>query len=128
MTHPLLCCACLVLAGLAHGWDGVTEEDHHALTADGWRIALHRYRPQRPRYREPVLLTHGFIENRRIWDLAEDRSLARDLAGRGFDVWALELRGSGESAPGSLYPLVGDWLARQATPFPYPETRNSLAR
>ena len=74
-----------------------TEEAHSAVTADGWRLALHRYRPAEPRFREPVLLTHGFIEDRRIWDLDPGHSLARSLAERGFDVWTMELRGSGES-------------------------------
>lgn len=84
-----------MLAALA--LNPVSEESRSVTTADGWRLALHRWRPAVVRFREPVVLSHGFIENRRIWDLDAEHSLARRLAERGFDVWAMELRGSGDS-------------------------------
>lgn len=90
----LALCALAVPAAPA---GALTQEEHTAVTADGWRLSLHRWKPDSPRYLEPVLLAHGFIESRRIWDLDAGHSLARRLAERGFDVWSLELRGSGRS-------------------------------
>jgi predicted alpha/beta hydrolase len=77
--------------------DRGADETHRVETADGWTLALHRYKPARRRFREPVLLCHGVGANRFNFDLADDRSLARTLASRGFDVFSLELRGAGQS-------------------------------
>jgi polyhydroxyalkanoate synthase len=45
----------------------------------------------------PVVLCPGFGGNRFNFDLDEKHSLARYLAGEGFDVWVVELRGHGRS-------------------------------
>ena len=74
------------------------DEIHFVTTEDGWRLALHHYVPVEPRYRQPVLLIPGIACNRTIFDLNDERSLARDLSGRGFDVWIAEPRGMGLSA------------------------------
>ncbi|MCB9553012.1 MAG: alpha/beta fold hydrolase [Myxococcales bacterium] len=68
-------------------------------TADGWTIALHHFPPARgaPARRHPVILCHGIMSNRFTWDLDADVSLATWLARRGFDVYALDLRGGGEA-------------------------------
>jgi pimeloyl-ACP methyl ester carboxylesterase len=70
-----------------------------ARTRDRWRIALHHWRPLReePGAREPVLLCHGLAATASTWDLGHGPSLARWLASRGHRVYALELRGSGDS-------------------------------
>jgi len=44
----------------------------------------------------PVLLVHGFAQNRYSWHTSR-RSLSAWLAARGWDVWNLELRGHGRS-------------------------------
>jgi polyhydroxyalkanoate synthase subunit PhaC len=44
----------------------------------------------------PVILVHGFAQNRFSWHLSR-RSFQGYLASRGFDVWNLELRGHGRS-------------------------------
>lgn len=46
--------------------------------------------------RAPVLLVHGFGQNRYAWHLPA-RSFANDLARAGFDVFNLDLRGHGRS-------------------------------
>jgi pimeloyl-ACP methyl ester carboxylesterase len=46
--------------------------------------------------RAPVLLVHGFGQNRYAWHLPA-RSFANHLAGAGFDVFNLDLRGHGRS-------------------------------
>lgn len=95
-TLVLLAAAGLVLARrwvLAAGYDEV----HRAQTADGWSLALHRYRGEPGPGRPPVVLCHGVAANRHNLDLDGERSLARCLRARGRDVWLLELRGAGLS-------------------------------
>src|SRR5688572_9129836 len=48
----------------------------------------------------PVLLVHGFAQNRYSWHTSR-RSMSAWLAERGFDVWTLELRGHGLSRQAS---------------------------
>ena len=48
------------------------------------------------RTRAPVLLVHGFGQNRYAWHLPS-RSLANHLASEGYDVFNLDLRGHGRS-------------------------------
>lgn len=66
-------------------------------TLDGWHLALHRYRPRGEPRRHPVVLCHGLASNRFAFDPGPELSLARYLRDRGFDVFALELRGHGLS-------------------------------
>lgn len=73
------------------------DEVHHARTPDGWRVALSRYRPRERSRRHPVILCHGLASNRFAFDLGPEASLARHLRDRGYDVFALELRGAGLS-------------------------------
>jgi pimeloyl-ACP methyl ester carboxylesterase len=71
-------------------------QTYHAVTDDGWRIALHRY--PRPGRRCPVLLVHGLASNRHNFDFPDDEiSFAKYLWNRGWDVWIVELRGAGRS-------------------------------
>ncbi len=80
-------------------------ETHHAVTDDGWRIALHRY--PRPGRRCPVLLVHGLASNRHNFDFPEqDISFAKYLWARGWDVWVVELRGAGRS----IRPVGWGWM------------------
>lgn len=46
--------------------------------------------------RPPVLLVHGFAQNRYSWHTSR-RSMSAWLAARGWDTWNLELRGHGRS-------------------------------
>lgn len=89
------------LAGFYRGLAPDTGEDERlfAETADGWRIAMYRYRAQGERKPFPVVAGHGFAGTRLIWDLAPDVSLARYLARAGYDFYAVDLRGRGESWP-----------------------------
>ena len=75
------------------------DESVDVTTADGWRLALHRYRraAATPVRRHPALLVPGLGANRVSFDLAADLSLARRLAGRGYEVFVPELRGHGLS-------------------------------
>ena len=81
------------------------DEIHFARTADGWRIAITRYRAVsgvRPDV-QPVLLCHGIAANRYGLDLTPELSLARALSNAGFDAWLVELRGRGLSTRPQLF-------------------------
>jgi len=97
-------------------------EIYTVRTADGWTLVAHRYRP-RPntgRQAEPVILCHGLGYNALFWDLEPHCSFAQYLAQRGYDIWAVSLRGCGlsqkwvwklDSAPA----LIIGGLIRRAT-------------
>lgn len=76
---------------------GSGDEILQAITDDGVRLALHRYRPRGEARRHPVLCCHGLAANRLAFDVDPELSLARHLSDRGFDVYLLELRGHGVS-------------------------------
>ncbi|MCA9527281.1 MAG: alpha/beta fold hydrolase, partial [Myxococcales bacterium] len=75
------------------------DERHFVETADGWRIALARVRPTAagPAHGEPVVCFPGLACNGRLFDFDREHSLARHLAGLGFDVWMIDPRGTGAS-------------------------------
>jgi lysosomal acid lipase/cholesteryl ester hydrolase len=86
-------------AGRLAGPGQILTEPHVIKTRDGWNLVAIRYRPTGPPRpgRLPVILCHGLTYNASFWDLDPSCSLPRDLAGRGFDVWVVNLRGSGAS-------------------------------
>jgi len=61
------------------------------------RLAVVRKRRAEGDTLAPVLLVHGFGQNRYAWHMPE-RSFANYLADRGFDVFNVDLRGHGRSA------------------------------
>lgn len=63
-----------------------------------WPLGLVRKTLPEGPTRPPVVLVHGFAQNRYTWHLSE-RSLVNWLAARGWDVYNLELRGHGRSRP-----------------------------
>jgi pimeloyl-ACP methyl ester carboxylesterase len=86
------------------------DEIQFGTTSDGWRIAVLRYRPDKPSPHPPVLLVHGVAANRYNLDLTDETSLAKHLCGLGFDVWIVELRGRGFSLRPKLFSgLRYDW-------------------
>lgn len=101
----------VLLAGLL-GCPGVEKEalplpirqrpsyvrEYTTRTKDGWEIALHRYPPKSPlEGHAPVLLCHGIGYNSRFWSLDEEHDFASYLREAGFDTWAIDLRGGGQS-------------------------------
>ena len=92
-------------------FETVSEETVEQVTHDGATVVLHKHvlalpgrprlalvrkhLPQGPRH-PPVMLVHGFAQNRYSWHTSR-RSMSAWLAERGFDVYNLELRGHGRS-------------------------------
>ncbi len=88
--------------------DAVAISTHRFKAADGWHLGMTRYLPKSAvTSYEPVLMTHGFIENHSAFDLDNKHSLAMRLAGKGFGVWLLDLRGSGLSSGPEVSDLTG---------------------
>jgi pimeloyl-ACP methyl ester carboxylesterase len=92
-----------VVIFLGHFWQWfyhettTQDETVYIRTDDGWRLALHRYRPSGPTVGLPVILCHGLCANRYLFDIKGAPSLADFLRRHGRDVWVAELRGSGMS-------------------------------
>jgi pimeloyl-ACP methyl ester carboxylesterase len=99
--------ALLALAGLHYAFwtwrlraPGGEDELLRVPTRDLWRIALAHRRPRAPRRSPPVLLCHGIAVNRLSLDFGVERySLSAYLARAGFDCFAMDLRGHGDSYP-----------------------------
>ena len=79
--------------------EDATADVIHVKTEDGWDLALHHYQPPAdvPRRGVPLIICHGISSNRYNWDISEEVSFPRYIAAQGFDVYMLELRGSGAS-------------------------------
>jgi pimeloyl-ACP methyl ester carboxylesterase len=69
-------------------------------TADGWSLSITRYKPKpqafpQPLWGEPMLLVHGFSQNRHTWTSGQ---FVKNLLFFGLDIHILELRGHGKSS------------------------------
>ena len=76
------------------------ESKYVVDTADGWSLVVTRFRPVRQRFPqvlfgEPLLLVHGFSQNRFAWTSGE---FVKNLLFFGLDIHILELRGHGKSS------------------------------
>jgi pimeloyl-ACP methyl ester carboxylesterase len=80
----------------AHAQEPAVESsDFYVVTNDGVSIHVHRKVGGESK-KIPVLLIHGTWGDGRTWDFP-DRSVMDHLAVRGYDVYALDLRGMGSS-------------------------------
>jgi lysosomal acid lipase/cholesteryl ester hydrolase len=72
--------------------------DGFAYTVDGWKLGIRHVHPANPDPGKlPVVLCHGLGLNATFWTIT-DHHLAEQLAARGYEVFLVDLRGSGESA------------------------------
>jgi lysosomal acid lipase/cholesteryl ester hydrolase len=89
--------------------------DEYAYTADGWRLGVRRFRPDRVSSgRLPVILCHGLGLNATFWTITDD-NLPSQLAAAGYEVFLFDLRGSGENARPGYQDRVNRLL--RETPF-----------
>ncbi|OFZ21624.1 MAG: hypothetical protein A2X94_00360 [Bdellovibrionales bacterium GWB1_55_8] len=80
-------------------YGGLPEPDevHRVKTPEGHTFALSRFRAAEPEKKHPVILCHGLSGNHFLMDPYPAPSLARTLAGHGYDTWAIDLRHAGFS-------------------------------
>src|SRR5690606_26272053 len=76
------------------------KSEYEAETEDGWTLGITRYRPRQqgfpqPLWMQPLLLVHGFSQNRHAWTSGE---FVKNLLYFGADIHILELRGHGKSS------------------------------
>ncbi len=72
--------------------------DGYAYTSDGWRLGMRQVRPAVPDPNKlPVVLCHGLGLNATFWTIT-DSHLPEQLAAKGYEVFLVDLRGSGESS------------------------------
>ncbi len=74
-------------------------EEIEVPTEDGWTLVVTRYRPRpqpfsQPLRDVPLLLVHGYTQNRRAWSAGE---FVKNMLFFGADLFLLELRGHGKS-------------------------------
>jgi pimeloyl-ACP methyl ester carboxylesterase len=88
----------------AHAQASIVSSDFFVTTADGVSIHVHRKIAVQPS-KIPVLLIHGTWGDGRTWDFP-GRSVMDYVASRGYDVYALDLRGMGSSDHPSNYSAI----------------------
>ena len=83
----------------------IKEGQFYLTTADGVTIFVrHKYTTRA--HKVPVLLVHGTWGNSQTWDFP-GRSVMDYLAVRGYDTYALDMRGMGMSARPASYFTIG---------------------
>ena len=126
--------AAATLLALLHtvfwGWVYRVRPAHDELrfthAADGWRIAIARRAPRGEPRVPPVLLCHGLSVNRLSLDFGVPRySLALALAEAGFDCFAVDLRGHGDSRHGRPRNWSFDTYLSQDIPAALDEVRSA---
>jgi pimeloyl-ACP methyl ester carboxylesterase len=75
-------------------------EEYEVPTPDGWTLKVTRYKPvpqnwHQPLLNIPLLLVHGFGQNRHAWTTGE---FVKDMLYFGTDIHIVELRGHGKSS------------------------------
>jgi pimeloyl-ACP methyl ester carboxylesterase len=85
----------------------LSVRDQYVTTADGWSLALRRtvapaaFNPAS----KPLLIVPGYGMNSFIFHFhPRGTSMVRTLAEAGYEVWALDMRGQGESRPENRRP------------------------
>jgi predicted alpha/beta hydrolase len=107
--------------------ESAADELHFPRTADGWRLALHRHVPRTSGSSAPVILCGGYACNRHFLDYDEQYSLARFLAGLGFDAWVVELRGRGMAHPAPGHRPRWSWTFDDLAAFDVPAAIEHVA-
>lgn len=86
----------------------VVKSSYTTQTQDGWTIAVHNYRLSTgATFREPVILSGGYLECSAVFDAFPKHSVAHELAWGGHDVWTYDIRGTGQSQSPTVGNLFG---------------------
>lgn len=88
-------------------------------TPDGWRLCVHRFRPNRMRSAVPVVLIPGHGTSAWTYFGGEKAGIAGALAAAGRDVWLVDPRGCGRSRhPEKASPVrISDKLSHDLPTF-----------
>ncbi len=86
--------------------DPIFSDEFYVQVEPGVDIAVHHKTRGHGASKVPVLLVHGTSTNAGLWDFP-GRSVMDYLAKRGYDVYALDLRGMGDSTFAGSYWDIG---------------------
>jgi pimeloyl-ACP methyl ester carboxylesterase len=77
----------------------ISRQNEMCQTSDNHTLVITRCIPPKDAvtHKHSVVLCHGFASNRFTFDLNPDVSVANYLCSKGWDVWLVELRGSGKN-------------------------------
>lgn len=75
----------------------IKHEKHFLKVTENDTICLHRFYSQKGN--TPIFMLHGAMENSKIFHSKSKKGFAPYLAKNGYDVFALDMRGKGESHP-----------------------------
>ena len=93
----LLAPGCASMRRLAPSADLRPCDEAFAATEDGWLLGVRRIRPLQPDPAKlPVVLCHGLGLNGTFWTITDDH-LPGQLAEQGYEVFVVDMRGSGAS-------------------------------
>jgi len=88
---------CAAMRKIAPSPDLRPSAEGFAATKDGWMLGIRRIRPDGPDPAKlPVVLCHGLGLNGTFWTITDDH-LPAQLAARGYEVFIVDMRGSGAS-------------------------------
>jgi pimeloyl-ACP methyl ester carboxylesterase len=94
--------------------------DGYAQTDDGWRLGVRHYTPENPDPSKlPVVLCHGLGLNGTFWTITDDH-LPKQLTEAGYEVFVVDMRGSG----GSYREGAVGWVNSGLRETILPELRN----
>lgn len=96
----------LLLLALASPASFASSSTTFITTPDGVQIAVHRYVRDTGPTRASVLLVHGTWGDSRTWTF-DGRSCVDYLTQRGYEVFAVDLRGMGDSSYPASYFAIG---------------------
>lgn len=89
---------------------------HRVASNDGWPITLYEYSPRQQSSQTealpPVILCHGAFSRFHIYDWGSGAGLAPHLARQGRRVFAIDLRGRGDSYARAPHRRVGQLLSK----------------
>lgn len=97
---------CATMRNRADSLDLRPCSEGFATTEDGWKLGMRRFPSRQPGSGKlPVVLCHGLGLNGTFWTITDDH-LPGQLAARGYDVFVVDMRGSGASyrvgVPGAI--------------------------
>ncbi len=77
------------------------DAQYRTQTEDGWTLGMYRYTPkaQGQKARAVVVLCHELGSSPQLWEQGGTDSWPLQFKHKGYDVWSIGLRGTGQSRP-----------------------------
>jgi pimeloyl-ACP methyl ester carboxylesterase len=76
---------------------GDAAQEFRVITADGWALSVWHRAPEVLKFKEPVFFAHGLANNHLFFDFGIQNNVMRHFASLGFNCYAIDFRGAGNS-------------------------------